>query len=98
MTPRPAWNKAIAAWILYDSGSSGYIFLIPGIAYAIFFREQVCGGGANCDGQWGLLVSLTLLISGLLAPLLGAIARPDSVNVIPSPVCCIFLINSREYI
>jgi len=74
MTSRPAWNKAIAAWILYDIGSSGYIFLIPGIAYAIFFREQVCGGGADCDGQWGLLVSLTLLISGLLAPLLGAIA------------------------
>lgn len=74
MTPRPARNRAIIAWILYDIGSSGYIFLIPGIAYAIFFREQVCGGGADCDGQWGLLVSLTLLLSGLLAPLLGAIA------------------------
>ena len=44
MTPPDLRNKAIAAWILYDVGSSGYIFLIPGMAYAIFFREQVCGG------------------------------------------------------
>jgi UMF1 family MFS transporter len=74
MTLSPSRNKVIVAWILYDIGSSGYIFLIPGMAYAIFFREQVCGGGADCDQQWGLLVSLTLLMSGLLAPLLGAIA------------------------
>jgi UMF1 family MFS transporter len=67
-------KQAIIAWILYDIGSSGYIFLIPGMAYAIFFREQVCGGGSTCDGQWGLLVSLTLVLSGLLAPLMGAMA------------------------
>jgi UMF1 family MFS transporter len=74
MTLSPSRNKAIASWILYDVGSSGYIFLIPGITYAIFFREQVCGGGTACDGQWGLLVSLTLLLAGILAPLIGAIA------------------------
>ncbi len=74
MTSAHAKKKSVLAWILYDIGSSGYIFLVPGIAYAIFFRQTVCGGGPECDAQWGSLVSLTLLISGILAPLLGAIA------------------------
>ncbi|UAJ73373.1 hypothetical protein IQE94_03370 [Synechocystis sp. PCC 7339] len=74
MTATNVPKKSIFAWILYDIGTSGYIFLVPGIAYAIFFRQTVCGGGPECDAQWGSLVSLTLVISGLLAPLLGAIA------------------------
>ena len=39
-----------------------------------FFGSRSVGGGADCDGQWGLLVSLTLLLAGILAPLIGAIA------------------------
>ncbi|MBE9204154.1 MFS transporter [Synechocystis salina LEGE 06099] len=74
MTSALTEKKSLLAWVLYDVGSSGYIFLVPGIAYAIFFRQTVCGGGPECDAQWGSLVSLTLLISGILAPLLGAIA------------------------
>lgn len=67
-------NKPIAGWIIYDIASSGYTLMIPGIAYAVFFRQIVCGGGAICDGQWSLWVSLSLLVSGGLAPFLGAVA------------------------
>lgn len=73
-------NKPIAAWILYDIASSGYIMMIPGVAYAVFFREIVCGGAAVCDGKWGLWVSLSLLVSGALAPFLGAIADIGSLR------------------
>lgn len=67
-------SKPIAVWILYDIATSGYIMMILGIAYAIFFRKIVCGGGAICDGKWAIIVSLSLIVSGGLAPFLGAIA------------------------
>ncbi|MDB9424656.1 MFS transporter [Microcystis aeruginosa CS-564/01] len=67
-------NKPIAGWILYDIASSGYIMMIPGVTYAVFFRQIVCGGAAVCDGKWAFWVSLSLIVAGALAPLLGAIA------------------------
>lgn len=61
-------------WILYDVASSGYILMIPGVAYAVYFRQVVCGAAPGCDALWGLLVALALGTAGLLAPVLGAIA------------------------
>jgi MFS transporter, UMF1 family len=68
------FTKPVIGWILYDIASSGYIAMIPSFAYAVFYRQIVCGGGAGCDGKWAIWVSLSLLISGGLAPWLGAIA------------------------
>lgn len=70
---RAGVSKPVAGWILYDVASSGYM-MIPTVVYAVFFRQIVCGGGPVCDGKWALWVSLSLMISGGLAPFLGAIA------------------------
>ena len=72
--PRLWLNKSIVGWVLYDVASSGYILLIPGVAYAVYFRQVVCGAAPGCDALWGVLVAVALGLAGLLSPLLGAIA------------------------
>ncbi|HIK43252.1 MAG TPA: MFS transporter [Leptolyngbyaceae cyanobacterium M65_K2018_010] len=68
------WSKPIWGWLLYDVASSSYILLVPSVAYAVYYRQVVCGGAAHCDGQWAMLTAIALVIAGGLAPLVGAIA------------------------
>jgi len=83
----------IIHWILYDVASSGYILMIPGVAYAVYFRQVVCGGSYHCDALWGILVALSLAVAGLLAPLLGAIADLGAIRhrlfVATTVLCCV---------
>lgn len=70
----PWLKKPILAWILYDIASSSYALLVPGVIFAVYYRQVVCDGTASCDARWAMLVSLSLVVTGLLSPLLGAIA------------------------
>jgi UMF1 family MFS transporter len=85
-------NRSIVGWILYDVASSGYILLIPGVAYAVYFRQVVCGAAPGCDALWGMLVALALGIAGVLSPLLGAIADLGAIRhrlfVATTLLCC----------
>jgi UMF1 family MFS transporter len=67
-------HKPIIGWLLYDIASSSYILLIPSIAYAIYYRQVVCGSTPGCDAQWGMLTALALIFAGGLSPMIGAIA------------------------
>lgn len=71
---RPWLRKPIIGWILYDIASSGYALMIPAVAYAVYYRQIVCGGTSSCDARWAMWVSLSLVAAGLLSPLLGAIS------------------------
>ncbi|MEQ1941923.1 MFS transporter [Mesorhizobium sp. VNQ89] len=63
-----------AAWVVYGVGSSGYVLMIPVIGYATYFHTQVAGGGPEAATYWALAVAGALLVTGLIAPLLGAFA------------------------
>lgn len=86
------WPRPVLAWILYDFASSSYILLIPGVAYAVYYRQVVCGGTAQCDARWAVLTSTALVLAGLLAPLLGAIADLGALRhrlfVLTTLLCC----------
>jgi MFS transporter, UMF1 family len=85
--------RPIVGWLLYDIASSGYILLIPSVAYAVYYRQAVCGGADSCDGQWAMLTALGLAIAGGLAPLLGAIADLGNLRhrlfAIATLICCL---------
>jgi UMF1 family MFS transporter len=70
----PWLSKPIVGWLLYDVASSGYALMIPAVAYAVYYRQIVCGGSPRCDANWAMWVSLAMVAAGLLSPLLGAIA------------------------
>lgn len=85
-------RKPVLGWLLYDGASSGYILLIPSVAYAVYYRQVVCGGADYCDAQWGMLTALALGVAGGLSPLVGAIADLGNLRyrlfAIATLVCC----------
>ncbi|NJL48317.1 MAG: MFS transporter [Leptolyngbyaceae cyanobacterium SM2_5_2] len=89
---RPWLRESIVGWILYDVASSGYILMIPGVAYAVYFRQVVCGAAPGCDALWGMLIALSLGVAGVLSPVLGAIADLASLRhrlfVATTLLCC----------
>jgi len=67
-------RQSLALWVAYDVASSAYIFMIPGFAYAAYFRSYVAGDGPFADALWSGVVATSLLSAGAAAPLVGAVA------------------------
>ena len=70
----PVRQGRVAAWILYDVAAHGYGLMIPSVAYAIYFTSYVAADTGRADLLWSLAVSVSLLVSGVLAPWIGAVA------------------------
>ena len=72
-TRSPVTKKEIWAWCLYDFSNSAYTTIIVTVAYSVYFTEVVAKG-QNPEAWWGRAYALSMLISGLLSPILGALA------------------------
>ncbi|HQE92701.1 MAG TPA: MFS transporter [Anaerolineae bacterium] len=71
-----AQRQMINAWCMYDWGSSAFSTTIEAAVLPVFFEQVI---GANLTGNlptvyWGYTNSIALLVSALLAPILGGIA------------------------
>jgi UMF1 family MFS transporter len=71
---RPVSRRSVTAWVLYDVAVHGYGLMIPAVAYAIYFTSHVAGDTGRADLLWSVAVALALVIAGVLAPWIGAIA------------------------
>ncbi len=65
------------SWAFYDWANSAYYTLIVTFAYAIYFNRVVVGGAAG-DFWWGAVLSVSAVVGGLLAPIVGAVADYDA--------------------
>ena len=83
----------IAAWTAYGAGSSGYVLMIPAIGYAAYFHSQVAGNDARASTLWAVAVASALIVTGLVAPLLGAFVdgsgRRRSVLALATLISCL---------
>lgn len=70
-------KKEAISWAFYDFANSSYALLILSFVFPIYFKEVVVGVEKG-DFYWGVLVSVSILIGGLLAPIIGAIADYDA--------------------
>lgn len=70
-------KKEAISWAFYDFANSSYALLILSFVFPIYFKEVIAGVEKG-DFYWGLLVSVSILIGGLIAPIIGAIADYDS--------------------
>ena len=74
---KEANKKEAISWAFYDFANSSYALLILSFVFPIYFKEVVAGAEKG-DFYWGVLVSVSILIGGLLAPIIGAIADYDA--------------------
>ena len=64
----------IFIWTLFDFANTSYSIVVVTFIYAVYFKDIVAYGEPIGDLYWSIGVSISMLISGLLAPVLGAIA------------------------
>ncbi len=69
-------KKKFFSWAFYDFANSSYALLILSFVFPIYFKEVIVGVEKG-DFYWGLIVSISILLGGLIAPIIGAIADYD---------------------
>jgi len=65
-------RSQVFVWSLFDLANTSFSVLIVAVGYSLYFREIVVGGTGRGDFYWGLAVSISMLITALIAPVLGA--------------------------
>ncbi|MBI3129649.1 MAG: MFS transporter [Candidatus Tectomicrobia bacterium] len=68
----PAGRREIFAWCLYDFANSAFPTLIVTVAYSVYFKHAVAGGGGRGDFLWGVSLSLAMVLAILITPPLSA--------------------------
>jgi len=68
-------TKQIRSWILFDFANSVYPAVISSVVFQAFFIGTVVGNEfGEGDWWWGRAVALSVLLTALTSPILGAIA------------------------
>jgi MFS transporter, UMF1 family len=65
-------RKQIFVWTLFDFANTSFSVLIVAVGYSLYFKQIVVGGAGRGDFFWGLAVSVSMLLTALIAPVLGA--------------------------
>ncbi len=70
------YQRIITAWCMYDWGSSAFSTTIEAAVLPVFFEQVVAGHlpGNMATVYWGYTNAFALLVSAIMAPLLGSIA------------------------
>ena len=72
----PSWfSRRVLSWAAYDIASSTYAALVPTL-FGLYFVARV-GHGTPAAGAWGIVAAASLVVAGLLSPLVGAYADRD---------------------
>jgi UMF1 family MFS transporter len=62
----------IAVWTLFDFANTSFSVLIVTVGFSLYFKEVIVGGGEYGDFLWGVTVSISMLLTALISPVLGA--------------------------
>jgi UMF1 family MFS transporter len=65
-------RNQIFVWSLFDFANTSFSVLIVAVGYSLYFKDVVVGGAGRGDFFWGLIVSISMLLTALIAPVLGA--------------------------
>jgi UMF1 family MFS transporter len=92
-TPRPPHvitRRAVASWVLYDLANTIFSMGVVSLYFSLWVRDQV--GAERADSTYGLLTALSMAITFVIAPLLGAMtdrARRRMPFLITSTLICV---------
>ncbi len=71
---KPDNKFGIFIWSLFDFANTSYSIIVVTFIYAVYFKDVVTNSEPIGDLYWSIGISVSMLISGILAPVLGAIA------------------------
>jgi len=64
----------IFVWTLFDFANTSFSVIVVAVGYSLYFKDVVAGGHGRGDFLWGAAVSISMLITAIIAPVLGAAA------------------------
>lgn len=59
---------------MFDFANTSFSVMIVAVGYSLYFKEVVAGGSGRGDFLWGIAVSISMLLTAIIAPVLGAAA------------------------
>lgn len=62
----------VFVWSLFDFANTSFSVLIVAVGFSLYFKQIVVGGAGKGDFFWGLAVSISMFLTALIAPVLGA--------------------------
>lgn len=92
-TPRPphvVTRRAVWSWVLYDLANTIFSMGVVSLFFSLWVRDQV--GARQADSTYGLLTALSMAITFVVAPLLGAMtdrARRRMPFLVASTLICV---------
>ena len=71
----PSKNKfKIFVWSLFDFANTSYSIVVVTFIFAVYFKKEIAEGLPIGDLYWSIGVSVSMVITALISPILGAIA------------------------
>lgn len=67
-------GSKIFVWSLYDFANTSFSIVVVTFLYAIYFKKTVAGNAPVGDFYWSLGTSISMIVTALISPVLGAIA------------------------
>ncbi|NLT50982.1 MAG: MFS transporter [Ignavibacteria bacterium] len=61
-------------WTLFDFGNTSFSIVVVTFLYAVYFKKIIVSGLPEGDLYWSWAISISMLITSVIAPVLGAIA------------------------
>lgn len=70
-TTETAPRKTIYSWGLFDFANTGFYVVMITFVFPVYFTNVIAGGA---EWYWGLTISISMILTALIGPLLGSIA------------------------
>ena len=64
----------IFVWTLYDFANTSYSIIVVTFIFAVYFKNTIADGKPIGDLFWSLGISISMFITAIIAPILGAIS------------------------
>lgn len=64
----------IFIWTLYDFANTSYSIVVVTFLFAVYFKQTVVEGKPVGDFYWSIGTSVSMLVTAIISPILGAIA------------------------
>ncbi|MCB0731633.1 MAG: MFS transporter [Ignavibacteriae bacterium] len=64
----------IFVWTLYDFANTSYSIVVVTFIFAVYFKNTIADGQPIGDLFWSLGISISMFITAIIAPILGAIS------------------------